>query len=166
MDEIREGEGSPVAYAPPMPVFARESLTPELVAEVTPLLMAHYTEVANYQDIPLRPRWEQYFTLQELGALLVYTSRQAGRLIGYNAFLKDRHLHYGTSMQAANDVIFIDPRQRGFGRKFIAWCVEQLRAAGAQVNSYHVKLSLDWGHILAEQGFEPVETVWVKRLDR
>lgn len=165
VEEFREGEGSPVAFAP-APIFARETLTPELVAEVVPLLIAHWTEVAHYRDIPLDPKWDRYYQLQEIGALLVYTSRLNGRLIGYNAFFKDGHLHYRQSMQGGNDVIFIDPRERGFGRRFIAWCVEQLRAEGVQVNSYHVKVSHDWGHILAEQGFEPVEVVWCKRLDK
>lgn len=168
MEELREGEGTPVAFVPPQVVtdLARERLTPELVAEVTPLLMAHWREVAGDKDIPLEPRWDLYFDMQDLGKLLVYTARREGRLIGYNAFFKDRHLHYATSLQGANDVIFIDPRERGFGRAFIRFCIDQLTAEKVQVNSYHVKLSHDWGHVLAEMGFEPREVVWVKRLDK
>lgn len=155
-----------MAYAPPAAVFARERLTPELVAEVTPLLQAHWREVATDQDIPLSPRWDLYDAFQEADRIRVYTARIGGRLVGYNAFLLDRHLHYSTSLLATNDVIFIDRTERGFGRRFIAWCADQLRAEGAQVNAYHVKLSHDWSHVLAEQGFEPRETIWVKRLDK
>ena len=166
MDPLQEGEGTPVAFASQIPLFAREQLTPELVAEITPLLVRHYDEVAVDKDIPLSPRWDVYFGMQEKGNLYIYTSRLAGRLIGYNAFINDKHLHYSTAESSGNDVIFIDPTERGFGRQFIRWTIERLRAAGVQLNSYHVKLSHDWGHILREMGFEPREVVWVKRLDK
>lgn len=166
MDEFREGEGTPVAYAPPPAVFDCERLTPELVSEVGPLLMAHWREVAGDKDIPLSPRWDIYSLLEGSDKLFIYTARIRGRLVGYNAFFVDPHVHYGTALQATNDVVFIDPRERGFGRKFLAWCAEHLRAAGVQLMSYHVKKSHDWGHVLAEQGFLPREVVWVKRLDK
>ncbi|HEV3028780.1 MAG TPA: GNAT family N-acetyltransferase [Planctomycetota bacterium] len=166
MESLPEGEGTPVAYAPPLPVFAREPLTPELVAEVVPLLISHYEEVSSDKDIKLDPRWDRYFDMQESGALVVYTSRLGGRLIGYNAFLVDLHLHYATMLLGSNDVIFIDPVERGFGRQLIQWCMEQLRELGCQLNAYHVKLSHDWSHILAEMGFEAREVIWVKRLDK
>lgn len=180
---MREGEGTPVQFAPTaevthepvretllgsrlLPIFAREDLTPELIAEITPLLMAHYAEVSGDLDIPLDPRWDLYFGMQDGGKLLIYTSRILGRLVGYNAFFKDQHMHYVTLVHSANDVIFIDKAERGFGRQFIRWCVDQVRDSGARMMSFHVKLSHDWSHILAEMGFTAREVVWVKRLDK
>ncbi len=52
------------------------------------------------------------------------------------------------------------------GARFIQWCDEQLTAEAVQVVYQHVKLAYDFGSLLTRLGYEPIETVWGRRLDR
>ncbi len=167
----------------PSLAFAREPLTPALWQEIQPLLTAHWKEVAFYDDIPLSVDVGAYEASEQSGILRIYTVRKKdhehvgeglsrgaiynGTLLGYAIFFVRPAPHYSQSIQAAEDVIYIDPSVRGgTGYKFIAWCDEQLASEGTQCVSHHVKLAHDWGKVLERQGYEPVETLWVKRLDR
>lgn len=148
-------------------VFLREPLTDALIAEVMPLLKEHYLEIAHYQDIELDPDWNQYFAIQANGALAIYTARMAsGELLGYNCYFIRHNPHYKQSLQAANDVIFISKKHRGFGRSFIAWCDEQLRGLGVQVCYHHVKAAHDWSPLLERMGYEFQDKIMSRRLDR
>jgi lysylphosphatidylglycerol synthetase-like protein (DUF2156 family) len=57
-------------------------------------------------------------------------------------------------------------RGHALGAAFIDWCDQQLRAEGVQVVSHHVKLAHDFGPTLARLGYEHVEAMWQRRLDR
>lgn len=161
-------------YRPDQPVerrittFAAETLTPALVGELTPLLRDHYAEVAHYQDIPLKVDWKGYFLAHNAGALRMFTVRDGeGELVGYAVFFVKANLHYADSLQALQDVIFLDRPARGHtGAKFVKWCDDRLRAEGVQVVYHHVKAAHDWGKMLERQGYELVDTIWGKRLDR
>ena len=147
--------------------YQREQLTEALISEVTPLISKHYKEIAHYQDIPLNPNWDQYLAIQENNASRLYTARDDnGVIIGYACFFVRHNPHYSTSLQAVNDVIFIDKERRGFGREFIAWCDEQLRADGVQVVYHHIKFAHDWSPILRRMGYEEQDKIMSRRLDR
>jgi len=147
--------------------FQKESLTDALILEIAPLLREHYQEVAHYLDIELDPDWSQYFTVQANGALRIFTARAEDHLlIGYNCYFVRHNPHYRKSFQAANDVIFISRQRRGFGRSFIAWCDEQLRAEGVQVAYHHVKAAHDWSEILVRMGYDFQDKIMSRRLDR
>ena len=63
--------------------FAAEPLTDTLWAELIPLLIAHYHEVAHFRDIPLAPDRAGYQRIWDAGMLRIYTARADGQLIGY-----------------------------------------------------------------------------------
>src|SRR5262249_36507397 len=115
--------------------FQEEKATDTLFEELKPLLEVHWKEIAHYPDIPLNPRWDIYRTLGEIGALRGYTFRDAGTLVGYAVFIVTRNIHYGDSLQAVQDVIWLTPalRHQLLGARFIQWCDEQLAAEGVQV---------------------------------
>ncbi len=148
--------------------FQRERLTPEFILEIGPLLREHYHEVAHYQDIELDVDWETYFRAQESGQFIFFTARtvETGELVGYNAFFVRSNPHYRGSVQAANDVIFISKDRRGFGREFIRWCDVELRDIGVQVVMHHVKVAHDWSKVLERDGYEHMDKIMVRRLDR
>ena len=147
--------------------FAREPLA-DCREDLRPLLEDHWREIAHYQDIPLRPDWEAYTRIERDGGLRIFTLRDYGVLRGYAVFFVRWNLHYMTSLQAAQDVLYLDPILRGqaLGAQFIAWCDEELRKEHVQVVYHHVKLSHDWGALLARLGYERVETIWSRRLDQ
>lgn len=173
----------------------REPMTRELLAEALPLLQAHWSEVAHFQDIPLDVDEEAYLNADALGMLRCYTVRretdvrrgplpstallQEGiydqratwsieqRLVGYALYFVRPNLHYKTSVQASQDVIYLDPSVRGgTGYRFITWCDDQLRAEGVVAAYQHSKAAHDFGKLLQRQGYELVDLIYAKRLDR
>lgn len=150
----------------PAPMFYSEPLTPALIREVGPLLFKHWDELAKYKDIRLDPDWDVYMKAQSIGALIIYTARIEGELVGYACFFAKSSLHYRQSYEAQSDVIFIDPARRGFGKSFVRWCREQLRARGVKVLRWAVKAAYNWGAMLERDGAELEDLHYVERLDQ
>lgn len=155
--------------------FASEPFTDDLVAEMFPLLLEHWREIAVYQDIPLEPDIAAYRANAEAGILRVFTARaDLGEpadviplLVGYALFFVRPNPHYASSIQAAQDILFLHPSVRGgTGYRFIAWCDDQLRAEGVQAVYHHVKAAHDFGILLERQGYEMVDKIYAKRLDQ
>lgn len=148
--------------------YQREPFTNDLAVEVMPLLELHYHEIASFKDIPLAPDFTAYKQREADGLLRVYTAREDGKLIGYACFFFARNLHYSTSVQAVQDVLYIDPGQRGrgFGPEFLAFCDAALAADGAEVVFHHVKEAHPaLGILLSRMGYGATERIWAKRLN-
>lgn len=148
--------------------FKVEELTNDLLDEMMPLLEKHYKEIAVYQDIPLVINRKIYLELEVKDLLRVYTAREKGsrKLLGYSVFIINHNIHYSTSLEAKNDVIFIDPEHRGFGAKFIKYCDEQLQAEQVQTVYHHIKPDHDWSKLICKMGYRKFETIYAKRLDK
>jgi hypothetical protein len=146
--------------------FEHGQLSEVLIAELMPLLKDHWVEVARDADIPLDPDWPVYQKMEEAGAFKIFTARnELGQLIGYNAFFVHHNLHYKSSKQAVQDVIFIDKKSRGFGRSFIDWCDAELRDIGVQKVYHHVKAKHNFGPMLETLGYELADLIYARRLD-
>lgn len=147
--------------------FKREEYSEGLVAEIWPLLEEHYQEIAHFQDIPLAPDFEAYRNAEKLGVVRIFTARDQGRLDGYAIYFLRRNIHYQTSLQAVQDILFLSAGlRRGLaGYRFIKWCDEQLKKENVQVVYQHVKLAHNFGPVLERIGYEPVEVTYVRRLD-
>ena len=147
--------------------FQRETVA-ACMDEGRPLLEAHWREIAHYQDIPLSVDELCYRAMDNNGSLRLYTARRDGKMIGYGVFMVRANPHYSTSLQAVQDILFVLPEYRAsrMPLKFLRWCDEQLRADGVQVVYHHVKLAHDFGRLLQYIGYEPVETVYARRLDK
>ena len=143
--------------------FARESIA-DVWGEVQALLNEHWREIAHYQDIPLQP--DEVFYLGN-PALRCFTARE-DCLVGYACFVVAPNKHYMGSLQAMQDVLFISPGHRKglTGYRFIRWCDEQLKAEGVQVVYHHTKTAHDFGALLTRQGYEEVDRIYAKRLDK
>ena len=145
--------------------FQRETATAELIQELMPLLTLHYQEIAHYKDIPLDIDVDRYAATESSGGLRLYTARDEQRAaVGYAVYCVASNAHYKSSLQAVQDVLFIHPQRRGFGREFILWCDEQLAKDGVEVVYHHVKKAHDFGAMLKLMGYEAVETIYGRRL--
>lgn len=144
-------------------IFSRESVL-AVEEEIKPLLFKHWQEIAHYKDIPLDPDWGYYKMLDEKGFLGVYTARENGVLIGYSIYAVKPNPHYKSSLQAHQDIIFIDPEKRGFGKEFIDWCDSELRSLGVQVVYHHVKKDHDFSPVLRRLGYALVDLIYARRL--
>lgn len=146
--------------------FKREPASEDLFSEAWPLLEAHYKEIAHFQDIELNPDFETYLNVDKLGALRTFTARdESGELLGYAVFFVRANIHYKASLQAVQDVIYIDKDRRGFGHKFILWCDKELAREGVQVVYHHVKFEHNFGAMLERIGYSLVDLIYTKRLD-
>jgi L-amino acid N-acyltransferase YncA len=149
--------------------IVREAFTRALYEEALPLLTLHWREIAHFQDIPLDPDVERYITIESNDALRVFTARLDGKLVGYACFLLAPHSHYKGSLQAVQDVLYVDPACRcsTIGLRLIRHCNEALALEGVQVVLQHVKDAHPaLGIILERMGFERVETIYAVRLDQ
>lgn len=139
----------------------------DVLHEMIPLLELHWREIAHYKDIPLEPDAERYFMMQDAGMLRVFTVRdQLNGLVGYGVYIINTNPHYSSSKQALQDILFIRPEHRGRGGKFITWCDEQLKADGCQVVYQHIKKAHNFGPMLERHGYELVDLIYAKRLDK
>jgi GNAT superfamily N-acetyltransferase len=147
--------------------FQREQAA-ALWDEILPLLEAHWREITHYPDIALDVDRALYEKLDSMGMLRCFTARVDGRLVGYAAYLVKANLHYRQSLQANQDVLYLAPeyRRSRIGSHMLLYADEQLRAEGVQVVYQHTKLAHDIGPVLQRLGYEPVETIYAKRLDR
>lgn len=143
--------------------FSRESVC-SIEDEIKPLIQSHWEEIAHYKDIPLDPDWDYYRLLDAKGFLGVYTAREEGKLIGYSIYVVKRNPHYKSSLQASQDIIFISPEKRGFGKEFINWCDMELKGIGVQAVYHHVKKDHDFSPVLRRLGYTLVDLIYARRL--
>lgn len=159
----------------------RETMTHELMSEALPLLSAHWAEVAHYQDIPLNVDVGMYLAAEAAGNVRCYTVRKSvtvcvpalefcdtdsQMLVGYAVYFVRSNPHYKQSIQASQDVLFIHPDSRGIGREFLEWTHDELRREGVQACYQHVKVAHNFGPLLKRMGYECVDLIFAKRLDR
>lgn len=154
-------------------LFGLEELTPELFAQALPLLRQHWKEVAHFKDIELEPDFKQYELAERSGVLRFYTLRRdwlmadlSPELVGYAAFFVRPNPHYKQSLQAAQDVLYLDPSCRGLpGFRFMAWCDEQLRAEGVEVVRHHLKAAHNHERLMQALGYEVEDIIYCRRLN-
>lgn len=147
--------------------FARERAH-DVWKDMQPLFEKHWHEIAYYRDIPLEPDYELYMKMEELGTLRVFVARDDDqKIIGYAVFFIKHNLHYKSSLQALQDIIFIDPDRRGmFGGRFILWCERELKNEGVHIVFQHIKVSTPKTIQLFERlGYEKIDMILGKRLD-
>lgn len=136
--------------------------------EMKDLFREHYEEIAFYKDIELDPDEDAYVKLAARGLLRIYTVRDAGALVGYVMFLVRPNPHYRRSLNAVQDVLYLKPEYRRgrTGVTLIRVAETRLRAEGVQVVYHHVKRTNRVGQLLARLGYELVDEVYAKRLDK
>jgi len=112
------------------------------------LLRNHWVEVAmDKESVPLDPDWERMFILESVGEFAAAALRRNGKLIGYNAFAIYPHVHYKSTMYAFNDVIYVDPAERGIaGVRLVRGVEPMLKALGVKKVIYHTKVHVHVGH--------------------
>lgn len=148
--------------------FQIEDFSKELFDEVYPLLEKHYHEVAHFQDIPLNPDFDAYMGAHNNDLVRFFTARRNGELVGYCIFFVKTNAHYKDSLQAQQDVLFIDPsiRKTGVGFFFLQYCDENLRKEGVQAVYHHMKAGLPFNKLLESLNYELVDLIYARRLDK
>lgn len=131
-----------------------------------PLWQQHHDEVAAYKDIPLNPNLDLYKATDKMETLRIFTVRENQKLMGYQVFFVSGHPHSMQSIQAVQDILYIDPsiRKGLTGYKFIKWCIETLKKEQIECIFQHINAQKDFGKMLIRMGFEHVDQVYGLRV--
>lgn len=145
--------------------FAREPYSPQLVSDMMPLWERHQEETAAYPEISLNPDIAIYERSDALGTLRVFTAREEGKLVGYQVFFVMPHPHSRQSLQANQDIVYLEPEmRRGLaGYKFLKWCSDQLLEEGCEVVFQHINARHDFGPVLQRMGYKLVDLVYGRK---
>ena len=148
--------------------FQRERFT-DAFDDALPLLERHRQEIAHFAHIPLDVDIRMYVACETNDRLRVYTARDGDTLVGYACYFVGPNPHYQGSKQAKQDVLYLAPEYRkgSTGIRLVEFADAQLAVEGVQAVYHHVKNAHPaLGVILERMGYEAVERVYVKRLDR
>ena len=142
------------------PTISKERFSDALCEELSPLLYSHWQEIANYKkEIPLDVDFDFYRNMDAKGQLLILTARSEGELVGYSIFFLIRNPHYNSTLQAMNDVIYVDPpfRNSRLGLDLIRQSEQHLKGMGVRKMSWHVKTCNDVEQVLHRLGYQVEE---------
>ena len=145
----------------------KESNVKELSQDIYPLLKEHYEEIALNRDvIKLKPDWEGYKALENIGALHCIAVRDGNKLIGYSISIISNSLHYKDNIFAINDVLFISKeyRKARVGYRLIKFMKKCFEKRNVSIAHFHVKIDHDFSDLLEFVGCEQVEKVFQMRL--
>lgn len=145
----------------------KRELFQDVIGEMMPLLEKHWREISANLDIPLEVDHDGYQRLEDHNMLRIYAARVDGKLVGYSVYFLKHNLHYKSSFQAVQDVLFIDPEYRkgSLGAKLIKACDVELAQEGVQVVYHHVKAAHNFGPLLERMNYKLVDLIYQKRLD-
>jgi len=150
-----------------------EPILPLLEEGLADMLLNHWVEVAlDKTTIPLDPDWERVYALEQEGKFYAAVLRREGKMVGYNAFAVYPHVHYKSTLHAFNDVVYVDPAERGFaGVKLIRGVEPMLHALGVKKVIYHTKLHVHVGRadgvvgdLLDRLGYRHFENLYCKAI--
>ena len=150
-----------------MTTYQRETFE-EAYKDALPLLEKHWAEISSNLDIALDVNVEAYRLSEKSNLLRIYTARDEGVMVGYVAIFVHKGLHYQQSLQATQDVFYVDPEHRGkmMGLRLIKFVEDNLRKEGVQVICQHVKIKHPaLGRLLERSGYTAVERIYQRRLD-
>jgi GNAT superfamily N-acetyltransferase len=136
--------------------------------EAWDMLVAHWKEVGVFKKkMEFFPDADMYENLERLGMLKLYTARHDGVLIGYNAFVVQRHPHYITTLAAMNDILYVKPdyRKGSIAIKLMSFSEKALKQEGVKLVMMRSKRLHDFSTILKRKGYTEVETVYGKYLE-
>lgn len=130
------------------------------------MIQAQHEEVSDLAALPLNPDFQKYASLDAGDCLRIFTARLEDRtLIGYDVFIVSTMLHHSGVRCASQDLVYILPEHRGFGRDFLRWCDAQLQSEGVQLIARTLKPSNPFENALAGEGYLVGEISFVKKLN-
>ena len=144
-----------------------ETLANGGLAEIQVLLPEHHKELGLFQSkMPLRPLYQKYLDQELTGGLVYATLRSDGELIGYWISFVAPGLHYGTTLTATMDILWIRPDHRGkdSGQLLHDTMERELRRRGVKLWWAGSKNHREIEGWLVKLGFEKAEVYLAKWL--
>lgn len=146
-------------------VCAREVVGPDSLdwGRQNELFNAHGMEL---RGVPAKLDVSRYLQIQKEGRLVYITARdEKGIIQGYSNHYWHRHLHFPIRV-AQDDAWYVMPalRNQGIGKRLREKALEELKKDGVQYVYGRLKVKHPHDNSMQELGYEPWETVWLKKL--
>lgn len=139
----------------------------DAMPELRVIFPRHWEELALFRDrMPLDPQFDEYVRRNDAGSLLLVTVRVDGQVAAYYTAQSAPGFHYGTTLTAHMDMMYVVPERRNHGLGMPLFrCVEhELKRRGVQLwySGYksHAPNSLD--RLLPILGFQPADVYMAK----
>jgi hypothetical protein len=135
-----------------------------LVAALHPLHEAQWQETEGHRHgLPFSPDYEAGLRFEKAGALVQFTIRRDGELVGHMRMYLQSSVHTRTRF-AHEDTIYIVPQHRTgmLGVAMVRYVERQLRKLDVREIRFDTKHSNRADAILRRCGHAPVATRWVK----
>lgn len=144
-------------------IFLRERIK-DCWDEAVPLMEANH-RLAGLADHPRRfaPARALFETLEDRGALRLFTARQAGKLVGYAVFLVNPPLNHPDDVFAICHVAYMVPELHGFASgRFMLWQDAELARENVSkiIRSSTERFPVDKTY--EHMGYSKGETLWAK----
>jgi GNAT superfamily N-acetyltransferase len=150
--------------------FQREPIA-SLWPELLPLARDHWREVRWDDKTEADLDTARYEAAEAAGTYVIFTLRSTADgkpLIGYAAYWLTTSTQRRESLEAAQDGVYLRPdcRNGWLGYELMSEADKALRDAGIQIVYQHVRTNArDFGPVLRRLGYEPIETVYARRLN-
>lgn len=137
----------------------------DVLEEIEPLLEEHYAETVPYPDrVVLNPNYDMYRLLEQADALVIYTARDLGAIVGYAITVLQPHPHSQGHTYAANDMIYICPEYRHteLAPEMLKNLEEHLKERGVSVMTFHMKAIKPCETLMSGLGYQNDEVLYTK----
>jgi ribosomal protein S18 acetylase RimI-like enzyme len=146
----------------------KEVVVTEYWEESQALTKLNYDEVEE-SSLPLVLNKEVYVELCNSDLLHTFVVLKDKELIGYTVFLTTPSLHHMSTSVATCDVIFVKKEHRRgafIARDLIRFAETELQYKGVEWVFLNVKTKLDFSKLLERVGYNHVEKVYSKHLEK
>lgn len=141
--------------------------------ELQPIFKIHHAELGLFQDrMPLSPQWQAYFEREQNGTLFLGTMRWNGQIAAYQVTNVAPGFHYGFTLTATQDLVYVHPEMRDKGLAFPLFRLvrRELERRGVKIwhCGYKSAKPLGLDRLLPVLGFSPGDTYhaqWIGRDD-
>lgn len=116
------------------------------------------------RDFVIEPYLERYLQLTDMGSLVVFAVRDAGRLVGYLEGFTYRALHHQSIIGGMCDSMYLEPEYRAYAAVAVAKFVAEMTSRGVQILGWPTTPEGDIYKLLKAQGFVGDDIVMEKRL--
>lgn len=139
-----------------------EAILPEFLE----IAKSHNEELRPFDHLVMNPDIENYRVLFSMGVYKIYSVRDNDKLVGYAGFFVSPSMQHKDSIQAVQDLIYLNPelRGKGIGHGFIQWIDDQLKYEGVDIVYHHTKNGKSFGGLLESLNYKLIDYVYARRL--
>jgi hypothetical protein len=154
--------------------IAKEPFNMELFSELLPLAQKSWKESTQAKtetcafygerDFDIEPDAEQYQSVQDAGALILFTLRDQNELVGYLVGVQYRSWHHKTVMCANVDCVYVEPNYRTYTAVLIEFFEKEAMDRSVKIIAWPTHVHGPVYEVLKAKGYVGDDLVMEKKL--